>query len=195
LHIFYVCAGKIWTWLKVLLFLHYVTAGATTQTKTHEILIRTHDSVVAQPISQIIITSDAWLHTFEVSLPERSTHQQIDRVAINVPHNRNRFAPIAFFHSLAQEAITLSTDPQCQANASSFQNTGTLTDCAPGYSYVNAIKYIWKFKNLKYIQEIHQLADDHIPQISKSEARKRSAPSGISLEQRQQKMSKFCRIT
>jgi hypothetical protein len=67
----------------------------------------------------------------------------------------------------------LSADSQCQANASSFQNTGTLTDYAPGYSYVNAIKYIWKFKNLKYIQEIHQLADDFIPQISKSEARKK----------------------
>jgi hypothetical protein len=86
LHIFYVCAGKIWTWLKALLFIHYVTAAATTQTKTNaqEILMKAHDGVVAQPISQIIITSDAWLHTFEVSLPERPTQQQIDRVAINV---------------------------------------------------------------------------------------------------------------
>jgi hypothetical protein len=65
--------------------------------KTQEILIRAHDGVVAQPISQIIITSDAWLHTFEISLPERPTQQQIDRVAINVPQNRNRFAPVAFF--------------------------------------------------------------------------------------------------
>jgi hypothetical protein len=98
--------------------------------KTQEILIRSHDGVVAQPISQIIITSDAWLHTFEVSLPDRPTQQQIDRVAINVPHNRNIFAPIAFFHSLAQESITLSADSQCQANASSFQNMGTLIDCS-----------------------------------------------------------------
>jgi hypothetical protein len=141
--------------------------------KTQEILIRAHDGMVAQPISQIIITSDAWLHTFEVSLPDRPTQQQIDRVAINVPFNRNRFAPITFFHSLAQESITLSADSQCQANASSFQNSGTLIDCAPGYGYVNAIKYIWRFKNLKYIQELHQLADDYIPQISKSETRKK----------------------
>jgi hypothetical protein len=129
--------------------------------------------VVAQPISQIIITSDAWLHTFEVSFPDRPTQQQIDRVAINVPHNRNRFAPIAFFRSLAQESITLSADSQCQANASSFQNIGTLIDCAPAYGYVNAMKYIWKFKNLKYIQDIHELVSDYIPQISKSEARKK----------------------
>jgi hypothetical protein len=105
--------------------------------------MRPHDGVVAQPISQIIITSEAYLHTFEISLPERPTQQQIDRVAINLPHNRNRFAPIAFFYGSAQEAITLSADAQCQPNASSFQNTGTLTDCAPGYSYVNAVKYIW----------------------------------------------------
>jgi hypothetical protein len=149
--------------------------AATTQTKTDtpEILMRAHDGVVAQPISQIIITNEAWLHTFEISLPERPTQQQIDRVAINLPHNRNRFAPIAFFHGLVRESITLSTDFQCQSNASSFQNTGTLTDCAPVYSYVNAVKYIWKFKSLKYVQEIHQLADDFIPQISKAEARKK----------------------
>jgi hypothetical protein len=67
----------------------------------------------------------------------------------------------------------LSADAQCQANASSFQNTGTLIDCAPGYSYVNAIKYIWRFKNLKYIQELHQLIDDYIPQISQAESRKK----------------------
>jgi hypothetical protein len=113
-----------------------------TETKAPEILMRVHDGVVAQTISQIIITSEAWLHTFEVSLPERPTQQQIDRVAINLPHNRNRFPPIAFFHGLVQESITLSTDSQCQANATSFQNTGTLIDCAPGYSYVNAVKYI-----------------------------------------------------
>jgi hypothetical protein len=141
--------------------------------RTQEILIRAHDGVVAQSISQIIITSDAWLHTFEISLPERPTQQQIDRVAINIPHNRNRFAHVAFFHSLAQESIALSADAQCQANASSFQNTGTLIDCAPGYNYVNAIKYIWRFKNLKYIQELHQLVDDFIPEISKAESRKK----------------------
>jgi hypothetical protein len=67
----------------------------------------------------------------------------------------------------------LSADAQCQANASSFQNTGTLIDCAPGYNYVNAIKYIWRFKNLKYIQELHQLVDDFIPEISKAELRKK----------------------
>jgi hypothetical protein len=92
---------------------------------------------------------------------------------INLPHNSNRFAPIAFFHGLVQETITLSTDPQCQSNASAFQNTGTIIDCTPAYSYVNTVKYIWKFKNLKYVQEIHKLADDSISQISKSEARKK----------------------
>jgi hypothetical protein len=123
-----------------------VAATMKTETKAQEILMRANDGVIAQPISQIIITSEAWLHTFEVSLPERPTQQQIDRVAINLPHNRNRFAQIAFFHGLVQESITLSTDSQCQFNASSFHNTGTLTDCAPGYSYVNAVKYIWKLE-------------------------------------------------
>jgi hypothetical protein len=148
---------------------------ATTKSETHapKILLRPHDGVVAQPISKIIITSDMWLHTFEISLPERPTQQQIDKVATNVPHNRDRFAPISFFHSLVQEVISLSTDPQCQSNASAFQHTGTLIDCAPAYSYVNAVKYIWKFKNLKYVQEIHQLVNDFIPQISRSEARKK----------------------
>jgi hypothetical protein len=37
------------------------------ETHAPEILMRAHDAVVAQPISQIIITSEAWLHTFEVS--------------------------------------------------------------------------------------------------------------------------------
>jgi hypothetical protein len=81
--------------------------------------------------------------------------------------------PLHFFHGLAQESISLSTDSQCQSNATSFQNTGTLTDCAPGYSYINAVKYIWKFKNLRYVQELYELADSFIPQISKSEARKK----------------------
>jgi hypothetical protein len=160
------------TWLKMLLLLHYVTVDAS-KIGTQEILIRAHDGVVAQPAAPIIITSDSWLHTFEIALPEKPSQQQIDKVAINIPQNRNRFAPVAFFHSLAQESIALSADAQCQANASSFQNTGTLIDCAPGYNYVNAIKYIWRFKNLKYIQEIHQLVSEFIPEISKTELRKK----------------------
>jgi hypothetical protein len=131
---------------------HRSDSTMKTETEAPYILIRAHDGVVAQPISQIIITSEAWLHTFEVSLPERPTQQQIDRVAISLPHNRNRFAPIALFHGLAQESITLLTDAQCNPNASTYQNTGTLIDCAPGYSCVNAVKYIWKFKNLRYVQ-------------------------------------------
>jgi hypothetical protein len=113
------------------------------------------------------------LHTFQISLPERPLQSQIDRVAINIPQNRHRFAPIAFFHSLAQEQITLSADGQCQANATSFQNAGTLIDCAPGYNYVNALKYIWRFKNLKHIQELYQLVDDFIPEVTKTESKKK----------------------
>jgi hypothetical protein len=79
-----------------------MAATTKSETQPQEILMRPHDGVVAQPISQIIITSDAWLHTFEIFLPERPTQQQIDKVAINLPHNRNRFAPIAFFHGLVQ---------------------------------------------------------------------------------------------
>jgi hypothetical protein len=60
----------------------------------------------------------------------------------------------------------------CQSNATAFQNTGTLTDCAPAFSYVNAVKSIWKFKNLEYVEEIHKLVHDSIPQISKSDARR-----------------------
>jgi hypothetical protein len=62
---------------------------------------------------------------------------------------------------------------QCQANATSFQNAGTLIDCAPGYNYVNALKYIWRFKNLKHIQEIYQLVDDFIPEVTKAESKKK----------------------
>jgi hypothetical protein len=129
--------------------------------------MRPHDGVIAQPISQIIITSDSWLHSFEIAMPECPSKQQIDKVAINLPRNQNRFAPIALFHGLAHESITLSTDNQCAPNATTYQNTGTLIDCAPGFPYVNAIKYIWRFKNLRYVQEIYELIDAFIPQISK----------------------------
>jgi hypothetical protein len=110
--------------------------------------LRLHDGVVAQPISKIIITSEAWLHTFEISLPERPTQQQIEKVALIYRITEIVSPQYAFFHGLPQEVINLSADQQCQSNATAFQNTGTLTDCAPAFSYVNAVKYIWKFKNL-----------------------------------------------
>jgi hypothetical protein len=135
--------------------------------------LRLHDGIVAQPISKIIVTSDSWLHTFEISLPDRPTPQQIEKVALNLPRDRGRFAPVSFFHGLPHEVINLSADQQCQSNATAFQNTGTLTDCAPAFSNVNAVKYIWKFKNLEYVEEIHKLVTDFIPQISQSDVRRR----------------------
>jgi hypothetical protein len=135
--------------------------------------LRLHDGVVAQPISKIIVTSDAWLHTFEIALPDRPSPQQIEKVALNLPRDRGRFAPIAFFHGLQHEVINLAADQQCQSNATAFQNIGTLTDCAPAFSYVSAVKSIWKFKNLQYVEEIHQLVQNSIPQLSKSDARRR----------------------
>jgi hypothetical protein len=135
--------------------------------------LRLHDGVVAQPISKIIVTSDAWLDTFEIALPDRPSPQQIEKVALNLPRDRGRFAPIAFFHVLQHEVKNLAADQQCQSNATAFQNIGTLTDCAPAFSYVNAVKSIWKFKNLQYVEEIHQLVQNFIPQLSKSDARRR----------------------
>jgi hypothetical protein len=69
--------------------------------------------------------------------------------------------------------INLAADQQCQANATAFQNIGTLQDCAPAFSYVNAVKSIWKFKNFQYVEEIHQLVQNSIPQLSKSDARRK----------------------
>jgi hypothetical protein len=160
-------------WLRALLILHFITARpATSAIHAPEILLRLHDGIVAQPISKITVTSDAWLHTFEISLPDRPTPQQIEKVALNLPRDRGRFAPIAFFHGLPHAVINLAADPQCQSNATAFQNTGTLTDCGPAFSYVNAVKYICKFKNLEYVEEIHKLVTDFIPQISESDARR-----------------------
>jgi hypothetical protein len=72
----------------------------TSEIHAPEILLRLHDGIVAQPISKIIITSDAWLHTFEISLPDRPTPQQIEKIALNLPRDRGRFAPVSFFHGL-----------------------------------------------------------------------------------------------
>jgi hypothetical protein len=170
LHICSVFAGKIRPWFSALIFLHFITAQPAA---TSETLLRLHDGVVAQYISKIIVTSDAWLHTFEIALPDRPTLAQVENVALNLPRDRSRFAPIAFFHCLQHEVINLAAYQQCHANATAFQNIGTLQDCAPAFSYVNAVKSIWKLKNLQYVEEIHQLVQNSIPQLSKSDARRK----------------------
>jgi hypothetical protein len=165
-----VCAGKARSWFKALIFLHFISARPAAASET---LLRLHDGVVAQYISKIIVTSDAWLHTFEIAIPDRPTSAQIENVALNLPRDRSRFAPISFFHGLQHEVINLAADQQCQPNATAFQNIGTLQDCAPAFPYINAVKSIWKFKNLQYIEEIHKLVHDSIPQISKADTRRK----------------------
>jgi hypothetical protein len=75
---------------------------------SQEIIIRSHDGLIAQQLSKIIISTDGWFHTFQIAASERPTKQQFDRVAIAVPCSQSRFAPLNFFHGMSE---SLSTDP------------------------------------------------------------------------------------
>jgi hypothetical protein len=123
------CAGKIWRWFGLLLFLHHTTAAtATYSAPLTGIITRLHDGLIAQPISKLICSADSWWHNFQIVAPERPTKHQFDKVAIGLPRfGQNRFASLKYFHGLT-ESISISTDRKCSPNATTYQNTGTLID-------------------------------------------------------------------
>jgi hypothetical protein len=148
---------------------------ATYSTPSSGIITRLHDGLIAQPISKLICSADAWWHNFRITAPERTNRPHFDKLAIGLPRSgQNRFASLKFFHRLT-ESISISVDPNCIANVTMYQNVGTLTDCPPSFSYLSRIEYLWRYKSLKYLEAMYELIDAFIPEVKKPARRRKKS--------------------
>jgi hypothetical protein len=66
-------------------------------------------------------------------------------------------------------------DPNCDANATMYQNVGTLTDCPPSFSYFSRVQYLWRYKSLKYLESIYELIYAFIQEVKKPARRRKKS--------------------